>query len=141
MLRWRLTWRVALIPLLFGLAAHADSRLDEVVSRLASTKTFAFGGVGYAGAISQGERDFRFIVSQSAPTALRTLEHLFANGNPQARAYALAGFKRLDRNRYHDLLATAKTSTDQVEIMRGCIVGRESLSQLAEEIDHGEFRL
>jgi hypothetical protein len=44
-------------------AGHADN-LNLVAERLARVGIFAFGGVGYAGVISKGETDFRFILSQ-----------------------------------------------------------------------------
>jgi len=135
-----LTRWVAAFLLLYGVAGRADQHLDAVVKRLASVSTFAFGGVGYAGATSKGEIDFKFVLSQSAPVALAAFEKLYANGNPQAKCYALAGIKKRNLNRYKELLAIAGTSADEVEVMRGCIITHEPLRKVAKEIDGGEFR-
>ena len=111
-----------------------------MVTRLANVSTFAFGIVGRSRANSKGEIDFKFVLSQSVPGALAAFEKLYANGNPQAKAYALAGIRKLDLNRYKELLAIALASTDEVEVMRGCVVTHEYLWQVANEIDRGDFR-
>ena len=134
-----LTRLVAVFLLLYGVAARADELLDAVVKRLASVNTFAFGPVGYAGVTSKGETDFKFVLSQSAPVALAAFEKLYANGNPQAKSYALAGIRNLNLNRYKELLAMAGAATDEVEVMRGCIITHEPLRKVAKEIDGGEF--
>ncbi|HYL72816.1 MAG TPA: hypothetical protein VEU96_01350 [Bryobacteraceae bacterium] len=110
-----------------------------MVKRLAIVSTFAFGGVGYAGVTSKGETDFKFVLSQPAPVALAAFEKLYAVGNPQAKSYALAGIKKLNLDRYKELVAIVGAA-DQVEVMRGCIVTRQSLRKVAKEIDGGEFR-
>ena len=110
------------------------------MKRLAGVGRFAFGGVGFAGVISEGETDLKFILSQPSPAALASLARLYADGNPQAKAYALAGVKKLSRRRYRELLAEARASMDQVVVMRGCVITREPLRQVAKEIDAGGFR-
>ncbi len=131
---------VAGFLLLHGVVARADEHLDAVVKRMASVSIFAFGGVGYAGVTSKGEIDFKFLLSQSAPVALAAFEKLYANGNPQAKSYALAGIKKLNLNKYKELLVIAGTATDKVQVMRGCISFQESLQNVAKEIDGGEFQ-
>jgi len=120
---------------------RADEKLDAAVKRLGSVSTFALGGVGFAGVISDGEIDFKFVLSQSMPIALATFETLFATGNLQAKAYALAGIKRLRPDRYRTLLATILATTNEVEVMRGCVMMHEPSRELAKEIDEGKFRL
>jgi hypothetical protein len=46
---------------------EADS---VAIERILHTKVFSFGGTGYAGVISQGEKDFRTILSQPASVAV-----------------------------------------------------------------------
>jgi hypothetical protein len=127
-----LTRRVAVFLLLYGVAVRADERLDAAVKRLASVSTFAFGGVGFAGVTSKGEIDFKFVLSQSVPVALAAFENLYANGNPQAKAYALAGIKKLNLDRFKQLLPIAGASTDEVMVMRGCILSHEPLRKIAQ---------
>lgn len=125
--------------MLLAVSARADEQLDASVKRLSTVQTFAFGGVGYAGVISKGEIDFKFILSQQPQIALAAFEKLFATGNPQAKAYALVGVKKLDLKRFKELLTTSAV-TDEVEVMRGCIVSHESLKEVAVAIDAEKFR-
>jgi hypothetical protein len=99
---------------------------------------FAFGGVGFAGVISQGEVDFKTVLSQSSSDALAAFETLYATGNPQAKAYALSGIKKLNPARLKVLLASS--AKDEVKVMRGCIVSHESLHDVAKQIDQDKFR-
>jgi hypothetical protein len=109
------------------------------VKRLSAVEKFAFGGVGFAGVASKGEIDFKFVLSQPEPVALTAFEKLYGTGNPQGKSYALAGIKKLNPRRFRDLLTTAGGSTEEVEVMRGCIVSHESLGDTAKQIDHRKF--
>ena len=129
----------AMVLLLCHVGGRAGESFDAAVKRLATVGTFAFGGVGYAGKTSQGEIDFRIVLSQPGPVALAAFEKLYADGNPQAKSYALSGIRTLAPGRFKDLLAAAGASTVEVEGMRGCIVTHEPLGTVAEEIDRGEF--
>jgi hypothetical protein len=137
----RLTRRFATALLLSGPAILADDRLDAALKRLASVETFAFGGVGYAGKTSKGEIDLKFVLSQPAPAALAAFEKLYADGNPQARCYALCGIRKLRPSRFKELLGAAAASADPVQVMSGCIISHELLRKVAEEIDRGQFQL
>ena len=124
--------------MLVSVGLRADDRLDASVKRLARVQTFAFGGVGYAGVISKGETDFKFVLSHQPSIALAAFEKLYAVGNPQAKAYALSGIKKLDLKRFKELLAT-RAASDEVEVMRGCIISHESLNEVASAIVAGKF--
>jgi hypothetical protein len=41
-----------------------QDRPDEGIERLAKVEYFAFGGMGHAGVRSQGDKDFRLILSR-----------------------------------------------------------------------------
>lgn len=116
-----------------------DDPVDVAIKRLSAVEKFAFGGVGFAGVTSKGEIDFKFVLSQPEPVALTAFEKLYGIGNPQGKSYALAGIKKLNPSRFRELLATARGSTEQVAVMRGCIVSRESLGDTAKQIDHRKF--
>lgn len=118
----------------------ADDTVDAAVNRLSTVERFAFGGVGYAGVTSKGEIDFKFVLAQPKPTALNAFERLYAVGNPQGKSYALSGLKRLAPERFAQLAATLSKSTEEVEVMRGCIVSHEPLPKVAKQIGQGEFR-
>jgi len=117
-----------------------DDSVDSAVSRLSIVEIFAFGGVGYAGATSKGEIDFKFVLSQPQPVALTAFEKLYVTGNPQGKSYALSGIRKLNPSRFKDLLASVRVSRDQVEVERGCIVSHELLREVAKQIDRGKFR-
>ena len=119
----------------------ADDSVEAALNRLSTVEKFAFGGVGWAGVISKGETDFRFVLAQPESTALNAFERLYATGNPQGKSYALAGLQKLAPQRFTELVAALGKSTGEVEVQRGCIVFRESLPDVAEKIGRGQFRL
>ena len=136
----RLFTRWVAILLIVCAAGQAGDQLDAVTEPLASVSTFAFGGTGFFGLTSKGQIDFNFVLSHSSPVALAAFEKLYANGNPQGRAYALAGMKKLSSSRYAELRSLARASADQVNVRRGCIIRTLSLRKVVEGIDRGDFR-
>ena len=52
-----------LILLGFGIA-ESEAIADPILNRLAHVPQFAFGGVGYAGAISQGQKDCKSVLAR-----------------------------------------------------------------------------
>lgn len=118
----------------------ANESIDAAVNRLSTVERFAFGGVGFAGVTSKGEIDFKFIFAQPRPTALNAFEKLYAIGNSQGKSYAIAGLKKLEPQRFTELLAALEKSTDEVEVMRGCIVSHEQLHEIAKQIGQAKFR-
>jgi hypothetical protein len=103
-------------------------------------RQFAFGGVSAAGVTSKGEKDFKFVLAQPKPTALDAFERLYAIGNPQGKSYALSGLKKLAPQRFAGLLPTLEKSTDEVEVVRGCVISHEPLPEVVRQIDQGKFR-
>jgi hypothetical protein len=118
----------------------ADDTVEAALNRLSTVEQFAFGGVGFAGVVSKGETDFKFVLAQPEPTALNAFEWLYATGNPQGKSYALAGLKKLAPQRFTELVAALQKSTDKVEVWRGCIVSHEPLPDVAKQIGQGKFR-
>ena len=82
-------WLVVLCLVIAGVARSAESS-NAIVDCLAKVDLFAFGGVGFAGVISSGEKDYRLLLSSSAEA---DFEKLLASGNPQAKCYALVGIR------------------------------------------------
>ena len=116
-------------------------RLLNPESRLIEIRDFAIRGVGYALAPSQGELDLRSLVALPPIRSAPVFEKLFADGNPQAKAYALAGMRLVNRARFKEMLAIALESHEQVSVTRGCILGvTEPLHRVVEEIDKGKFQ-
>jgi len=133
--------RFVVVLLLFcGVSAFADDSLDAALKRLSTVGQFAFGGVGYVGVTSKGEIDFKVVLSQPQSAALTAFEKLYATGDPQGKSYALSGIKKLNPSRFKELLASAQASTDEVEVMRACVISHELLRDVAKQIDLGKFR-
>jgi hypothetical protein len=130
---------LALLLTLFCYATVAQDSVGIATHRMASTGVFAFGGVGFAGRISDGEKDFKVIVALPPAAALDTFERLYAVGNSEAKSYALVGIRRLDLKRFDELKKLADDSQETVLTMRGCILERRALKDVALEIERGNY--
>ena len=130
------TWILA-ASLIFVSIAHAGDSVDSTLDRLARVDRFAFGGTGYAGVISMGEKDYRAILSR--PSAEADFEKLLAIGNPQAKSYALVGIRALDPTRFKQISRPLRDSTEEIVTQSGCIVYHESLGVVLKRIDAGNY--
>lgn len=117
--------------------ALAGEATDPTFDRLAKVDIFAFGGIGYAGMTSPGEKDYRLIFSRTSAEA--DFERLFLVGNAQARAYALVGLRALDQKRFTQISQSLRDSPVEVITESGCIVEHQSLGALLKRIASGEF--
>jgi len=131
-------WILA-VSLLFVSIASAGDSVDPVLERLAKVDRFAFGGTGYAGVISSGEKDYRVILSR--PSALPDFEKLFVTGNSQGKSYALMGIRALDPARFKQISRPLRGSTEEVATQRGCIVYHDSLGTVLKRIEAGSYFL
>jgi hypothetical protein len=117
----------------------AQEKATAAAQRLVNTKIFAFGGVGFAGTTSDGERDFRIVFAQPHDLALKLFEDLYADGNPEAKSYALSAIHTLAPDRFWDLANSLKGSTIKVVTMSGCIVEEKTLASVAKDIAKGSY--
>jgi hypothetical protein len=131
-------WILA-VSLLFVRIAYAGDSVDPVLERLGKVDRFAFGGVGFAGVMSSGEKDYRVILSR--PSALLDFEKLFSAGNAQGKSYALMGIRTLDPARFRQISRLLRDSTEEVVTQSGCIVYHESLGTVLKRIDAGAYFL
>ena len=127
------------VALITAASILAQTNGQAVLQPLEVAKVFAFGGVGFAGTTSQEELAFKSILVLPSDTAKQRLERLYSSGNPQAMSYALAGMRKLDRKRYAELIASARTSDATVHTMSGCIMTNEKLRKIADELDWGKY--
>lgn len=104
---------------------------------LQKTTTFALGGVGYAGVMSDGERTLREILKES--DAPRRLESVLPNASAAGQLYAFLGLRLRDRAAYERALEKYRAKDAKVATMRGCIMQRESFRKLLEEIERGDY--
>jgi hypothetical protein len=126
-----------LITFCASIFAQSDRRF--VLPLLETTQVFALGPVGFAAATSQQEFEFKRVLALPYPKATEQMERLYSTGNPQAMSYALAGMRKLDRKRFAELLVSARASDLTVEIMRSCIIAKETLRKFADELDSGKY--
>ena len=74
-----------------GTSAGTSSK-DSAVHDLAAAKSLAFGGVGVAGLMSEGERNLRAVLER--PDASQQLQAALAHATPAAMLYILVGLRR-----------------------------------------------
>jgi hypothetical protein len=121
---------------LTAVVAFAEQQISSEAV-LQKTQMFALGGIGVAGTMSEGERALREILKQ--PDALARLEALLANGSPAGKLYALLGLRIKDRPRYERARDKFPKLEMKIETARGCMLDREPVSHLADEIERGQY--
>ena len=112
-----------------GFAQTANAS-DPVFDRLVKTHMYAFGRVGFAATITQGEKDYKTISLR--PTALADFERLFAAGTPEAKAYALVGIHELSPEKFEELSRPLRNSKIELMTAQGCILSQTWLSSVIE---------
>ena len=122
----RLVMILALL-LTSGFAQTADAP-DAAFDRLVKTNMYAFGGVGFAGTVTQGEKDYRTIAAR--PTAVADFERLFAAGTPEAKAYALVAIHALSPEKFEELSRPLRDSNIELQTAQGCILSKKRLSSV-----------
>ena len=120
----------------FGVSLAAASQ-NSAARDLAAAKMFAFGGVGAAGIMSEGERNLRAVLGQ--PDASQQLQAAFAQATPAGKLYILVGLRRCDPAAYQRVVDSVARPNDDVEIARGCMISREPFRQLLSQIRDGRF--
>jgi hypothetical protein len=126
------------ITALLLFAVPQTTQPDAVLERLAKVERFAFGPTGYAGVTSAGEKDFRTVLGRSS--AVTDFEKLFAEGNIQAKSYALVGIHKLSPTRFNELARQLRGSKERVTTMEGCIVSDEPFTYILKQIEAGKYR-
>jgi len=126
----------------FALAAssvYAGGQDQDALNRLKTTKFFAFGGVGYAGQISEGEKDFRTIYSQPPDIARSQFRELLTEGNSEAKSYALVGIRMLQPERFAELSQFLRDASREVTTMSGCLLDHQSPERVVKDIAKGHY--
>jgi hypothetical protein len=125
-----------MILLQLGVSLAATSE-NSAVRDLTAAKSFAFGGVGVAGLMSQGERNLRGVLER--PDASQQLQAALAHATPAGELYILVGLRRCDRAAYQKIFGLLPRANDEVEVARGCMISREPLRQLLSQIQDERF--
>ena len=119
-----------------GVSAATSSE-NSPARDLAAAKSFAFGGVGVAGLMSEGERNLRTVLDRS--DASQQLQAALAYATPAGELYILVGLRRCDRAAYQKVFGSLARPNDDVEVARGCMITREPFRQLLSQIQEGRF--
>ena len=80
-------------------------------------------------------------MSQPKAIALEMLQRLYAEGNPQAKSYALVGIRSLYPETFKELLSSMSNSSAsaKVQTQSGCIVDIQELRIVAKDIRDGRY--
>ena len=130
---------IAITLLWVSAIAFSQDSTSVTPQRISTARVFAFGGIGYAGITSEGEKDFKVIMSLPSAEAIVAFERLYATGNPQAKSYALAGIRKLDKTRFSDLLVSIHTSELKVQTESGCILSQRPIREVAMDLNSGKY--
>jgi hypothetical protein len=115
----------------------AASSENSAARNLAAAKSLAFGGVGAAGLMSEGERNLRAVLAR--PDASQQLQAALAHATPAGTLYILVGLRRCDRAAYQKVFDSLARPGDEVEVVRGCMISKEPFRQLLSQIQDGRF--
>jgi hypothetical protein len=110
---------------------------DSAVRNLAAAKSLAFGGVGVAGLMSEGERNLRAVLER--PDASQQLQAALTRATPAGKLYILVGLRRCDRVAYQKIFDSLARPNDDVEVVRGCMVSKEPCRQALSQVQDGRF--
>jgi hypothetical protein len=119
-----------------GISAATSSE-NSAVRDLAAAKSLAFGGVGVAGLMSEGERNLRAVLER--PDASQQLQAALAHATSAGTLYILVGLRRCDRAAYQKVFGSLARPSDDVEVVRRCMISKEPFRQLLSQIQDGRF--
>src|SRR4030095_3846026 len=115
----------------------ATSPENSAARDVAAAKSLAFGGVGVAGLMSEGERNLRAVLHQS--DASQQLQAALAHATPAGGVHILVGLWWCDHAAYQKIFDSLARPNDDVEVARGCMISREPFRQLLSQIQDGRF--
>jgi hypothetical protein len=119
-------------------AAPAEPQTpQQAYEQLLTVKSFAFGGVGFAGITSDGERAFHTIAA--ATNALELFRVALTNGTTEARLYALCGIRKLAPKRFEAHAKPLVAANPTASTMSGCIVTELPASKVVQNIAAGLY--
>ena len=127
---------VGIVLLELNVSAGASSE-NSAARDVAAAKSLAFGGVGVAGIMSEGEWNLRAVLA--LPDASQQLQAAFAHATPAGKLYILVGLRRCDRPVYQKVFESLGRPNDDVEVVRGCMISKEPFRQALSEVQNGKF--
>jgi hypothetical protein len=148
-----LAWLLALLGFSFVSCRNTQSTADirhghdlegswnggDHYQKMLDAKTFAFGGVGFAGTTSGGELGFRQVLSGPEPE--KRFEDAYADATSEGRLYVLCGLRATHSSAFDRYVANLRSETNQVMTMSGCIGSLEPIKAVVQRIVNGEYDL
>ena len=125
------------LAVFLSVATVGASEPGDSGAALHDAGSFALGGIGVAGTMSQGERALREILKK--PDVVTRLEKLVTDASPAGQLYALLGLRIRDRAAYERALTQLRTKDAKVQTARGCMLDQESFRDLVKEIEAGQY--
>ena len=110
---------------------------SDSVEQLRRIESFAVGGIGIAGTMSDGERSLRSLMED--PVATMKLEGLLTKATPAGQLYALLGLRLHDRAAYERAAKDFHAPDGEVETIAGCIIWHAPFKQLLDRIKAGQY--
>jgi hypothetical protein len=115
----------------------SNALAGDPADQLHRIESFALGGIGIAGTMSEGEQALRALLHD--PNATAQLQELLTNATPAGQLYALLGLRTRDRAAYDHALKDFKAPNVEVQTIGGCIIWRAPFKQLLDRIKAGEY--
>jgi len=110
---------------------------QQAYEQLLSVRCFAFGGVGFAGVTSEGEKAYRAIAAGT--NALALFSAALTNGNAQAKLYVLCGIRQLAPLTFDAHAKSLLIANPEVETVSGCLMRREFATNVVARIASGTY--
>ncbi len=110
----------------------------DAYTAVKSAETFALGGIGVAGTISQQEIAFRQLLKEPEPLA--RCQRLLTEATPAGQIYALLGLRLLDAKAFAAAVPHYLASQAAIPTIRGCIMMKMPAAKLATEIQKGDLK-
>jgi hypothetical protein len=129
---------VKVLALILGLLALSlPAHSEDALKTLRSVSHFAFGGVGAAGTVSEGEVAFREVLKRAS--AKEDFSAVLKSGTPQAKCYALVALRSLDPQIYSVHIEKFKKDKTDVTTIGGCIIMVLPMSSVVGNIEAGNY--
>jgi hypothetical protein len=110
---------------------------DKAYERLVKANVFAFGGVGFAGTTSDGEKAFHVVLAST--NGLEVLKKVLKDGTREAQMYALCGLRKLAPKDYQAEAERIGAEKATVKMMTGCLMFEEPVAKVVEGILSGAY--
>jgi len=105
--------------------------------RLCSVNVFAFGGIGVAGVMSDGEGAYRYI--WTCPEASAIFTSVLEEGTPAAKLYALCGLRTLEPDLFSQHARKLSKENPVVTTLQGCIGDHKKAATIVRRIRRGRY--